>query len=53
MNRITPESIFETASIDTNIVKIKRFIFLQKEFRTALISEMVTGKIKVTQEVIL
>jgi hypothetical protein len=34
--------------IDTKIAKTKRIIELQKEYRTALISEVVTGKIKVT-----
>jgi len=37
--------------INTQITKTKRIITLQKEYRTALISEVVTGKIKVTQEV--
>jgi type I restriction enzyme S subunit len=37
----------ETARIDTKIAKTKRIIELQKEYRTALISEAVTGKIKI------
>jgi restriction endonuclease S subunit len=40
----------ETARINAKIAKTKRIIELQKEYRTALISEVVTGKIKVTQE---
>ena len=40
----------ETARIDAKIAKTKRIIELQKEYRTALISEVVTGKIKVTEE---
>ena len=36
--------------IDAKIAKTKRIIELQKEYRTALISEVVTGKIKVTEE---
>ena len=40
----------ETARINTKIAKTKKIIALQKEYRTALISEVVTGKIKVTQE---
>ncbi|MEB3192406.1 MAG: restriction endonuclease subunit S [Snowella sp.] len=39
----------ETAHIDAKIAKTKRIIELQKEYRTALISEAVTGKIKVPQ----
>jgi len=42
----------ETARINTKITKTKKIITLQKEYRTALISEVVTGKIKVTQEVV-
>ena len=38
----------ETARIDAKIAKTQRIIELQKEYRTALISEVVTGKIKVT-----
>jgi type I restriction enzyme, S subunit len=38
----------ETARIDAKIAKTKRIIELQKEYRTALISEVVTGKIKVS-----
>ncbi|MGB2924418.1 MAG: restriction endonuclease subunit S [Limnothrix sp.] len=37
----------ETTRIDNKIAKTKRIIELQKEYRTALISEAVTGKIKV------
>ena len=37
----------ETTRIDTKIAKTKRIIELQKEYRTALISEAVTGKIKI------
>jgi type I restriction enzyme, S subunit len=37
----------ETARIDVKIAKTKKIIELQKEYRTALISEVVTGKIKV------
>jgi type I restriction enzyme S subunit len=37
----------ETARIDAKIAKTKRIIELQKEYRTALISEAVTGKIKI------
>jgi type I restriction enzyme, S subunit len=37
----------ETARIEAKIAKTKRIIELQKEYRTALISEVVTGKIKV------
>ncbi len=38
----------EAARIDTKIAKTQRIIELQKEYRTALISEVVTGKIKVS-----
>ena len=38
----------ETARIDAKIVKTQRIIELQKECRSALISEVVTGKIKVS-----
>jgi len=38
----------ETARIDTKIAKTNRIIELQKEYRTALISEVVTGKVKVS-----
>ena len=41
----------ETTRINAKITKTKKIIALQKEYRTALISEVVTGKIKVTQEV--
>ena len=39
----------ETARIDAKIAKTQRIIELQKEYRTALISEAVTGKIKVPE----
>ncbi|MCF6266732.1 MAG: restriction endonuclease subunit S [Desulfuromusa sp.] len=42
----------ETARINAKIAKTKKIIALQKEYRTALISEVVTGKIKVTQEAV-
>ncbi len=38
----------EIARIDAKIAKTQRIIELQKEYRTALISEVVTGKIKVS-----
>ena len=38
----------ETARIDAQIAKAKKIIELQKEYRTALISEVVTGKVKVS-----
>jgi type I restriction enzyme, S subunit len=40
----------ETARVNDKIEKTQKMIELQKEYRTALISEVVTGKIKVTQE---
>ncbi|MBC8179648.1 restriction endonuclease subunit S [candidate division KSB1 bacterium] len=40
----------ETARIDAKIEKTNKLIALQKEYRTALISEVVTGKIKITNE---
>jgi len=40
----------EIVSINAKITKTKRIIELQKEYRTALISEVVTGKIKVPEE---
>jgi type I restriction enzyme S subunit len=40
----------ETARIDAKIAKTQRIIDLQKEYRTALISEVVTGKIKVIHD---
>ncbi|MCP4113212.1 MAG: restriction endonuclease subunit S [Desulfobacteraceae bacterium] len=40
----------ETNYINAKIAKTKKIIALQKEYRTALISEVVTGKIKVPQE---
>ena len=42
----------EITRINAKITKTKKIIALQKEYRTALISEVVTGKIKVTQEVV-
>lgn len=39
----------ETAQIDAKIAKTQRIIELQQEYRTALISEAVTGKIKVPE----
>ena len=39
----------ETARTDSKIAKTQRIIELQKEYRTALISEVVTGKIKVPE----
>ena len=39
----------ETARIDAKIAKTQRIIELQKEYRTALISEVVTGKIKIPE----
>jgi len=41
----------EREKIDASIVKIEKEIDLLKEYRTALISEVVTGKIDVRQEV--
>ncbi|MBM3435794.1 MAG: hypothetical protein FJY07_06210, partial [Bacteroidetes bacterium] len=38
----------ETQRIDTTISKIEKEIELLQEYRTALISEVVTGKIKIT-----
>ena len=38
----------ETARINAKMAKTKKIITLQKEYRTALISEVVTGKIKVS-----
>ena len=40
----------KTARLNAKISKTKKIVALQKEYRTALISEVVTGKIKVTQE---
>ena len=40
----------ETAAIDALTVKVRRAIDLLKEFRTALISAAVTGKIDVREE---
>ncbi|MCD6116778.1 restriction endonuclease subunit S [bacterium] len=39
----------ETARIDAKVEKTKKLIELLKEFRTALISEAVTGKIKIIE----
>ena len=39
----------ETTRIDAKIAKTQRIIELQKEYRTALISDAVTGKIKVPE----
>ena len=38
----------KTAEIDAKVAKIQRIIELQKEYRTTLISEVVTGKMKVS-----
>jgi len=38
----------ETARINAKIIQTQKIIALQKEYRTALISEVVTGKVKVT-----
>ena len=43
----------EISRINAKITKTQKIIALQKEYRVALISEVVTGKIKVTQEVAL
>jgi type I restriction enzyme, S subunit len=40
----------KTAEIDAKVAKTKKMIELLKEYRAALISEVVTGKINVTQE---
>jgi len=40
----------ELEKLENKIQKTKQIIKLQKEYRTALISEVVTGKIKVTEE---
>ncbi len=40
----------ETTRINAKIAKTKKIIELQQEYRTTLISEVVTGKIKVTHE---
>jgi type I restriction enzyme S subunit len=37
----------ETSKIDSKIAKAKKYINLLTEYRTSLISEVVTGKIKV------
>ena len=39
----------KTTEINAKITKTQRIIELQKEYRTALISEAVTGKIKVPE----
>ncbi len=41
----------ELSIISKKIEKTKKIIALQKEYRTSLISEVVTGKIKVTEEI--
>ena len=46
-NQIVQYIETETALIDAKTKKTKKLIELQKEYRTALISEVVTGKIKV------
>ncbi len=43
----------QTTRINAKIAKTKTIIALQKEYRIALISEVVTGKIKVAQEMAL
>lgn len=45
--RITEHVLKGTSKIDTTISKIEKEIGLLQEYRTALISEVVTGKIKV------
>lgn len=40
----------ETSRIDSKVEKTKKLVDLLKEYRTALISEAVTGKIKVIEE---
>ena len=40
----------ETTRIDTKIKDTQKLIELLKEYRTALISEVVTGKVKVIQD---
>ncbi len=40
----------EITLIDAKVAKTQRLIELQKEYKTALISEVVTGKIKITEE---
>jgi len=42
----------ETSTINAKIAKTKKIITLQKEYRTALISEVVTGKVKVPEDTI-
>jgi len=41
----------ELARIDTKTATVEQYIILLTEYRTALISEVVTGKIKVTNEI--
>lgn len=41
----------EITRINAKIAKTKKIIALQKEYRAALISEVVTGKIKITEEI--
>jgi type I restriction enzyme S subunit len=45
--KIIQNSAIETKRIDATIFKIENEIELMQEYRTALISEVVTGKIKV------
>lgn len=49
-NAIVEYIEIETVRINAKIDKTKKIIALQKEYRAALISEVVTGKIKVTEE---
>ncbi len=49
-NKIVQHIETETKRIDSTIAKIEKEIELLQEYRTALISEAVTGKIKVTNE---
>lgn len=44
--------VTECGKIDQIIIKLKKQIELYIEYRTALISEVVTGKVKVFEEVI-
>lgn len=46
-NQIVQHIETETKRIDGTISKIEKEIELMQEYRTALISEVVTGKIKV------
>ncbi len=49
---IVQHIIKETKKIDHTISRIQKEIDLLQEYRTALISEVVTGKIDVRQEVV-